>query len=629
MRFKNAILSIGLASLLSITGLAQSDGSRPQSTDGEKTGNEASDKKAVEKKALGLLDETLKEAEGLRLPENRIRLQANAADLLWKHNEKRARELFKKAMDALSELLLEDGADEQPSGFRAIPEYPLLGQAREQLRQEILQMIGQRDGKLAREFLRATNRSNTAKALAERGLVSNIRHDEYDPELQIELGLAAGIAATDPAQALEIAEESLDRGLAQELAVIVQQLAIKDKAAAGKLVAAVMKRLRSANLVTDRSAGSLAILLLRMTFRQDDDDSSDQESSSDLLDDKTIRELIDIVSAAALSRNSGSEGADDEDLPYLLDGLQSMMAEIQKYAPSRAEALNKKFAAFNKKLDPDTKAMVDYQRLIEHGDLNSLVEATAKAPAEVRDSLWSQVAMRAANDGDIDRARQIIAEHFDGSPQANELLAHIESQTLRRAADAGKLEDARHLLTRVPVAERVSLLMQLALRANAKGDKKSALRLLEEARALIGAKAVNATELGALLEIARAYATVEPARSFEIVEPMIDQLNGLLGAAAVLDGFEHTRYFKDGELLPHSGQSLLITVVVQCENDMSQVARADFDRAKAAADRFQAPEVRLMARLAIAQGILLNDPHRVSFFSSIRSGPYGGRMGND
>jgi hypothetical protein len=40
-----------------------------------------------------LLDQVIDEGQSLRLPENRVRLQVNAADLLWDHNQERARSL--------------------------------------------------------------------------------------------------------------------------------------------------------------------------------------------------------------------------------------------------------------------------------------------------------------------------------------------------------------------------------------------------------------------------------------------------------------------------------------------------------------------------------------------------------
>jgi hypothetical protein len=40
---------------------------------------------------------------------------------------------------------------------------------------------------------------------------------------------------------------------------------------------------------------------------------------------------------------------------------------------------------------------------------------------------------------------------------------------------------------------------------------------------------------------------------------------------------------------------------------VAALANADFDRTKAAADRFQRPELRLMVRLLLAQALLRSD----------------------
>ena len=619
MEIKKSVFRVILSLTLTVPVFAQSAASPTQSTDGGKPPGEVIDKKAVEKKALALIDEILKEAPALKLPENRIRLQANGANLLWKHNEKRARELFKLAMTALSDLNV-DSAEAPGAGWNRAPEFQLLSQSREQLRQEILQMVAQHDPKLARELLRSSRDASASRS-----------GGGEDRDLQTELGLAVGIAATDPAQALQIAKESLDKGLQDELTAIVEQLFAKDKSAANELVAAVMKKLRSANLMSDRTAASFAIAFLQMELDPDDDDSESKEKVTTAskrpqrLDERTLQELIDMVVTAALATpfpTSRSEDDDDDEMPFLLNELHSMMNHIERFAPGRVPALKKRFAEFTKRLSAEAKAELEHQALVEKGDVNSLVQAAATAPEDMREDIWAQVAMKALNEGDVERARQIVAEHFEPSPQRDVLLAQIDAQALRTAVDGGKLEEARHLLTRVSVAERVAILMQLAANANSKKDKKSALQFVEEARSMVGARASNAAELASLILIARTCALIDPPRAFDILEPVIDQLNTLLAAAAVLDGFEYLRYFKDGELLPHMGQSLLIAVVLQCQNEMGEFARADFDRARTSADRFQADDVRLMARLAVAQGILSDAPPRMNFVVSITSGDY-------
>ena len=50
-------------------------------------------RRALVQKAFNLLDELLGEAQSLKLPENRVRVHAFAADLLWERDPGRARAL--------------------------------------------------------------------------------------------------------------------------------------------------------------------------------------------------------------------------------------------------------------------------------------------------------------------------------------------------------------------------------------------------------------------------------------------------------------------------------------------------------------------------------------------------------
>src|ERR1043165_1192181 len=76
----------------------------------EKAQKEAEQRQELERKTFALVDEIVSGAWGLKLPENRSFIQASAADLLWKHDEKRARLLF---WDALSSLGLQTDTDDE------------------------------------------------------------------------------------------------------------------------------------------------------------------------------------------------------------------------------------------------------------------------------------------------------------------------------------------------------------------------------------------------------------------------------------------------------------------------------------------------------------------------------------
>src|SRR5207237_998406 len=105
--------------------------------------------KELEAQALALLDGVVNETPSLKLPENRIRLQAAAAELLWARDKARARELFSAAMNDLAGVLSNIASDD--------PQYYNLINAPAQLRQQLLQIVARRDPKLALDFLRATH----------------------------------------------------------------------------------------------------------------------------------------------------------------------------------------------------------------------------------------------------------------------------------------------------------------------------------------------------------------------------------------------------------------------------------------------------------------------------------------
>ena len=49
------------------------------------------EKAKLEKKAIALLEQVVTDSQGLRLPENKIRVQIAAGDMLWEKNPARAR----------------------------------------------------------------------------------------------------------------------------------------------------------------------------------------------------------------------------------------------------------------------------------------------------------------------------------------------------------------------------------------------------------------------------------------------------------------------------------------------------------------------------------------------------------
>ena len=86
------------------------------------------------------------------------------------------------------------------------------------------------------------------------------------------------------------------------------------------------------------------------------------------------------------------------------------------------------------------------------------------------------------------------------------------------------------------------------------------------------------------------------------------KLNELIAAAAKLDGYD-TRYLTDGEW-NMTGEGELGRILTFLAQNAAYFAWRDFDRAVNLAAQFDKQEIRIMAQLKLAQGILAGPPKR-------------------
>ena len=99
------------------------------------------DKAKLEAKAATMLDQVVGEAQTLKLPENRIRVQIIAGDLMWDRSAARARSFFNDAAGALTQLMA-DASDRDD--YQTVT----------RLRQELVLAAGRHDADLGYQLLR-------------------------------------------------------------------------------------------------------------------------------------------------------------------------------------------------------------------------------------------------------------------------------------------------------------------------------------------------------------------------------------------------------------------------------------------------------------------------------------------
>ena len=590
-----------------------------------------------EKNAYRLLDQIVDEAQSLRLTENRVRIQITAADMLWDQNQGRARSLFASAAEGIAEVgrtqstnnnrrqVMPDGTTFQVSqggGPQNMRTY--------QLRQELVLTAARHDAALAYQLLAATKPpANTQPTADARGPRPQMNSDE-----SLEQTLLGRIAALDPKLAAQNAEQMMDKGqFPMTIPEVINQLHKQDAAAAEKLGDKTVKKIQAANILAKPETGGLVQGLLRTGPRPAGDGKNETASVPNtqwppVLGQSAYVDLLTTVVDAALkatpstqnSQRSGSGpvnirangsfvmNSDPKQLTdaqveqmnarRLLAGLQQTLPMLDQYLPSKAPLVRQKMSELGLSNVSPMNMMSALQ-----GNLtaDALVQAAAAAPQQIQPRLYTQAAYKALEEGDTDRARQIANDHLQNNAR-DTVMQRIDFREMAKKADGARIDEIRQAVARLQTdSEKIDLLIQVAGDMQ-KTNQKLAIQLLDEAKQIVSHRATSYEQFEQQLRVAHAFASVDPARSFEVLDPGISQLNELLQAASVLSGFE-INMFRDGEMAMQGGNGLT-AIVNRYGQEIAVLAKTDFERSEALAGRFQFTEPRIMTKLAMVQGLL-------------------------
>jgi len=580
------------------------------------------EKQKLERKAIALLEQVISEAQSLKLPENRVRVQIAAADMLWDRNPGRARTLFSDAGALMSQMAAEaDRTDrDEMQNFN-------------QLRQQLVLAAGRHDADLGYQLLHSTQpptgtTTGTGDANARRVVVAGPSN--------LEQNLLATIASTDPKVAYQKANESLDKGeFPTALNRVLAELQTKDKEAFTKLSDKTLNRLNPNTLLSSRDAATVAISLLAPGPVTDGTSATvstpNQQNSSGtrVLNESAYHDLLENTVTAALSVNpsapgnvnfrgggpgrggfrvvqTNQQGQPDEaqvqqnNARMLLFTLQSIQPQIDQYLPERSQAVKQKLT--DSGMNNNQLAAVGQMRSLgQNGTSDALLAAANTAPPQAQNFFYQRAAQKAIDEGNFDRAQQIATDHLNESAR-NSIMQAIDFKKTATSASSEKLEEIKQKLAALPSdSDRVKFLVQLS-DATAKDNPKLSLRFLEDARALVSRRAGSYKDFEDQITVAKAYVPLDVKRSFDVLDPGIGQLNELLSAAQVLNGFE-VEIFREGEMSLRNGSDL-VSMVSRYGEQLAALAKVDFDRARMSADKFQFAEPRLNAKLAMVRGVL-------------------------
>jgi hypothetical protein len=235
-----------------------------------------------------------------------------------------------------------------------------------------------------------------------------------------------------------------------------------------------------------------------------------------------------------------------------------------------------------------------------------MLELAQSAPAEMREHLFGEAAARIWDEGDRDKASEIVRKKISNPLERNRLLEQFRAQAIAESLEKEDFVQAKVLIAQTrSTGDRTRQLIQLAEVMTKKNDKKGALGVLDEAQSLLPGKARNSGELENQLKLADAYSEVDPNHGFALVTAAIDHINELIAASAVVANFsgmpsklENDEFEIDSYTPASYGFSML------SKDTIRRLAVVDFERTKGILERFQRPEIRIAALLKLSDGIL-------------------------
>jgi hypothetical protein len=517
---------------------------------------------ALREKAISLLQSVAGQLSSLQSAENRARLGANIADSLWPHDENRARELLQLVeSDIRTELLKYDSRNAGRSTIMVFLK----------LRVDTVERIAKHDAQAALAFLKNT-KPNSAEPLP--------KYADQSTE-DIEIRLAQKVATDNPEAALALARESLDHGFSHQLVQLLRRLNRKHRESAQDLFKDVIQKLQRTDLLNDWTARYFAVNLAN-SFRP----PAANESS--------YRDLMAVFVTSALKNGCAKRPTQEDGTTQFCTWMASEVPDMEKF-DARAFQLRH----WNRNSGRDSDRRVSFEQEL----FDVLEDGTTAA------QVYWRLIERARMAGKFDEARKLANTLITDPEARRNMLAQLDNNEKKFEINEAMLAEMEANLEKIvqPLA-RASYLMSHAHRFGV-ADRTLALKLLGRAAGVIDTMKPGKDQTRAQLFLAIMYCYEKSDRGMAMMESLVPKLNELVDVAARLDGFD-TNYLRDGEwnMSANGAVGDLLTTLSQFAGSF---AWRDLDRAVSLASGFDRPEIRMMAHVKLAQGILAGPAKRL------------------
>jgi hypothetical protein len=518
-------------------------------------------------RAYTLLESLAEQIGSLRSGENRARMGSNIAGSLWPHNEAKAREMFARVTREIKAGL--QGNDKDPDRYLARPNFM-------KLREDTALRIGMFDPEWALQFLNETSPIDVYVS------------DKEQSELNLRLAMVS--AGRNPDVALRLGRESLKNGILESQLSLVYILSKKSRNHASALFAEIVKRVSYQNIRSDIKNEQFFYMLARLV-------------EPSLGRDPAFRDLMNYFTDVALKAGCGLKTPKDNDgFCYRLGLVVPLMEKVdaKRVAPMKHLARR---AAFPYE---SSAGLFAYADVYQNGSVDDL-RAMPTYPdfPELRQLILIR---KVTDSGDFAGARKLVDEFTWEGASKQEVLKQLDHE--QRIANEDTSAEILKQAEGFGEIETFYYLFWMATEIGTK-NRQTTLKLLDRASELLGKVSPERQQMQYQVGIAAKYCQVKSDRCFTMMEPIIRKMNDLVNSATSLNGVDNS-YLRNGEwnMTAEGGVGSLLTGLAQ---NAVYFALCDFDRAMALSSQFERREIRMMAQLKLAQGLLAGPPKKALF----------------
>jgi len=557
----------------------------------------AADKKAeTEKAAVELLRETLSEIGQLRTAENRISFTSELASLMWFHDPKEAKVMYGTVITDFKQLLMQLDAD---SNAPLVPDDDVMGpslfgpnaskgerklRVAVAVRQAVAMSIAEHDADLAFTFFYDTkNLISNPKLASIAG-----QGDKYFEEQ-----LTQQIAKSDPAKAAEYGKQSLKAGVTSTHVELLKTIYAKDADKGIEYGQAVLDRSKSDPVNTY----AMESLLSFGDKTLSESEKTRQKKAVYTRDE--LRQIAEVLAKRILD-------SEDEESGY---GANESVDEIAKFAPGRAIQIRAKMAAREQTASP-----------------------RFRRGANVFANVSTRSGAANANSANSNRFSPELDAAEERAKKQKELMDNVQALGTKELPKEERdkfVDRTRKLIMSSAGREnKITALSMLASQVAKLGDKELAGDIMADAERLLPIQPKNYQDFMLEWIVISGYAEVDPDKAFPLLNGAIVRVNETLAALMKIGEFIDVNedFIEDGEAqIGAFGGSMVRgftseLALVGTTATIRTLALADLKKTTAAANTFERPEARVLAKMLILRAVLDKTPQTPQPLGALDSG---------